>query len=55
MRTSRVLWNDVGVKFGIYSFPTYMLVDEEGKVLLRNAKCPSEKEELYQQITEALK
>lgn len=46
---------DMDEKYGIHYYPTYMLVDKEGNVLLKNAKKPSEKDELYQQISNALK
>lgn len=46
---------DMDQNYGIHSFPTYMLVDKEGNVIIKRAKEPSEKEELYKQIQEAIK
>lgn len=39
---------------GMISFPSYILVDKIGKVVTLNARHPSEKEALYQQINEQL-
>lgn len=54
VRTSKALYEDLSKKYGIHSFPTYMLVDALGRIVLPNAKRPSEKEALYRQISEAL-
>lgn len=54
VRTSRELHTNLGEQYKIYSFPAYMLVDKEGKIVLPDAECPSEKEKLYEQIREAI-
>lgn len=55
IRTSKALHADLYNNYGISSFPTYMLVDKNGNIILSRAKQPSDKDALYNQITEALK
>lgn len=55
LRASKEFDKDFRAKFGINSFPTYMLVDADGKVLLPKARRPSAQGELYKQIEAALK
>lgn len=55
LRTSKALHSDLDTNYGIYIYPTYMLVGKDGNILLPRTKKPSEKEALYNQITEALK
>ena len=54
IRTSPALRRDLGKEHGIYYFPTYMLVDKEGNILLKRAKFPSQEEGLYEQIRKSL-
>ena len=55
IRVPRDVQVDMDKNHGIYLYPNYMLIDKEGNILLKKAKKPSEKEELYQQISKALK
>ena len=54
VRTSRLLHTNLAGQYGIYFYPTYMLVDKEGNIVLPKAKEPSSGEALYRQILEAL-
>lgn len=54
IRASLALGRDLEEVHGIYYFPTYMLVDKEGNILLKRAKRPSQKEVLYEQIRKSL-
>lgn len=48
------LSHDIFDAHKINSFPTYMIVDKDGKIVVSNARRPSQGEELYQQIKEKL-
>ena len=54
IRVPREVHEDMLKNYGIQLFPTYMLIDREGKILLRNTKYPSEQQALYKQIKEAI-
>lgn len=54
---SKTLEEDLRKRYdqdGMLSLPSYILVDKTGKVVTMNARRPSEKEALYQQINEQL-
>lgn len=53
-RTSQELHVNIAEQYSIYSFPSYMLINKEGQIVLPRTKRPSEKEALYKQIREAL-
>ncbi len=60
IRASFDLIKDIRRRFandneGGISIPRYIIVNKEGKITEENAKRPSEKEELYKQLEEALK
>lgn len=55
IRTSQALHEDIYNVHGIYMFPTYMIVDENGKIVVSRAKYPSTGQELLTQLTESLK
>lgn len=48
------LHKDIYENYGIGSFPTYMIVNEQGKIVEPRAKSPSETTALYEQIKEKL-
>lgn len=54
LRVSHELHTDMDGNYGIRSYPTYMLIDKEGNVVLERTKEPSEKEALYEQIRNSL-
>lgn len=55
VRVPHAVHIDMDKNYGIYAYPTHMLIDKNGKIRLNRTKNPSEKEALYQQIKEALK
>lgn len=55
IRVPSSVQKDMFDNYGLYSYPTYMLVGEDGHILIERAKQPSEKDALYQQIEEVLK
>ena len=60
IRASTELMNDIRRRFAIddkggFTIPRYLIVDEEGKIVVPDAKRPSEKEALYEQIKAFLK
>lgn len=54
LRALRALHTDMHQNYGIRLYPTYMLINKEGDIVLERAKDPSEKEALYEQIQKSL-
>ncbi|MEO8886479.1 MAG: TlpA disulfide reductase family protein [Mucilaginibacter sp.] len=48
------LWNELGVIDSQQKYPTYIIFDREGKVAVKDASRPSEREALYSQIENVL-
>jgi len=55
VRTDHQLHVDMDKNYGIHMFPTYMLVDANGNIIIERAKEPSTGQELFDQIGEALR
>jgi thiol-disulfide isomerase/thioredoxin len=45
-----MLWNGFGIPDRDWKFPYYMIVDRTGKIVVRDAKRPTETDALYQQL-----
>jgi thiol-disulfide isomerase/thioredoxin len=54
VRTGKALRTDVVENCGINMFPTYMLVDADGNIVIEDAQRPSDGEALFTQIRETL-
>ena len=55
IRTNTQLHGDLDNNYGVVLFPTFMLVDASGTIVVSKARRPSEGEALFTQIREALK
>lgn len=54
IRASQPLHEDIFKVHGVYSYPTYMIVDADGKIVVPRANYPSSGQALLDQLTETL-
>lgn len=47
------IWSKIGDE-GVRGYPRYIIIDQEGKVAIKDAKKPGSKKELYRQLSETL-